>query len=636
VIEQFKAEPSSVSETAQMLQSVSEGERDRLWYQRVYRPHLPQLTWRAAGMGMVLGGVLSITNLYAGLKTGWSFGITITAGILAFAVFRVVERIWPVAPFGELENNAMQSATSAAGFMVSAGLISFIPALMLMGGPALAPWQVAVWILSVSVLGVLVAVPLKRQMINVDQLPFPSGIAAAETIRSLHGDGETSSRKARALGVGALIGAVIAYLRDAHAAIVGKLTASYASLKGLAFGLPAQITWPGTVRGVEAEKLTLAFDLSIVLYAAGAIVGLRTALSVLLGAVINWFVIAPWLIQHQISVNGKVITGGFGRVVGWSAWPASALMVVAALVAVAWQWRAWVRGWQQLSGVWDTTAKAADTAPAQAEVPVRWVTIGLGLTAFVLIYIQNAFFGIPLFFGALAIVMALILSVMTARVAGETDIAPPVGKVSQIANAALTQGQPTLNLMTASVTVGASMHAADLLTDLKCGYLLGARPRMQFLAQLLGLVAGTLACVPAFYLLVPDARVIGERFALPGAFTARATAEGMALGLSAIPPSALQATFWAAALALVLAIAELRYPQTRRFLPSALGFGLGMVQPFYNALSIALGAVLAQVWFRRHRASADAYLVPLASGMIAGESLMAVAVIMALLMLGLA
>jgi uncharacterized oligopeptide transporter (OPT) family protein len=64
--------------------------------------------------------------------------------------------------------------------------------------------------------------------------------------------------------------------------------------------------------------------------------------------------------------------------------------------------------------------------------------------------------------------------------------------------------------------------------------------------------------------------------------------------------------------------------------------GLGMVQPFYNALSIALGAVLAQVWFRRHRASAEAYLVPLASGMIAGESLMAVAVIMALLMLGLA
>src|SRR5262245_39157612 len=57
-------------------------EIERQWYEQVYRgrgDRLPQLTWRAVTMGALLGGVLSITNLYIGLKAGWGFGVAITA-----------------------------------------------------------------------------------------------------------------------------------------------------------------------------------------------------------------------------------------------------------------------------------------------------------------------------------------------------------------------------------------------------------------------------------------------------------------------------------------------------------------------------------------------------------------------------
>src|SRR5262249_53275752 len=60
-------------------------EIERQWYEQVYRgrgDRLAQLTWRAVIMGSLLGGVLSITNLYIGLKAGWGFGVAITACIL--------------------------------------------------------------------------------------------------------------------------------------------------------------------------------------------------------------------------------------------------------------------------------------------------------------------------------------------------------------------------------------------------------------------------------------------------------------------------------------------------------------------------------------------------------------------------
>src|SRR5438045_1121436 len=65
-------------------------EIERQWFETCYRGRgdtLPQLTWRAVIMGSALGGILSLTNLYIGLKAGWQFGVSITACILSFAIW---------------------------------------------------------------------------------------------------------------------------------------------------------------------------------------------------------------------------------------------------------------------------------------------------------------------------------------------------------------------------------------------------------------------------------------------------------------------------------------------------------------------------------------------------------------------
>ena len=187
-------------------------EMERQWYEQVYRgrgDRMPQLTWRAVVMGAVLGGVLSITNLYIGLKAGWGFGVAITACILSYAIWTTLHRLGLVrTPMTILENNCMQSTASAAGYSTGSTLVSAFAAYMLINGVLMPLPSLLAWVFFVAVLGVTMAIPMKRQMINVEQLRFPSGIAAAETLRALHSVGDTAMRSARALGWAGLIAVV--------------------------------------------------------------------------------------------------------------------------------------------------------------------------------------------------------------------------------------------------------------------------------------------------------------------------------------------------------------------------------------------------------------------------------------------
>src|SRR5438874_783355 len=66
-------------------------------------------------------------------------------------------------------------------------------------------------------MGVFLAVPAKRQMINIEKLPYPTGIAAATTLRSIHTEGKEAGRQARTLYIAGLLGAVVTWMRDADA-----------------------------------------------------------------------------------------------------------------------------------------------------------------------------------------------------------------------------------------------------------------------------------------------------------------------------------------------------------------------------------------------------------------------------------
>jgi putative OPT family oligopeptide transporter len=304
--------------------SDNDREAARLWLDTVYQgDDAVQLTPRAVLTGMVIGGVMSISNLYVGLKTGWGLGVTITSCILAFAVFKFLEAIVPAyrgRPFTILENYTMSSAASAAGYMSSAGLVSALPALYLTTGRLMQWWEIMLWLGAISMLGVFMAIPLKRQLINIDQLPFPSGIATAETLRSMHSEGGAAVVKARSLFAAAIVGATLALWRD--------LLPKIQSLAAFAF--PTELPfWPSAFGRDMLTKYTIGIEGSLIMVAAGAIMGMRVAISMLVGSLICFGIIGPILVEQEI------VAPGYRGIVSWVLWPSTAMMVASGLLSFA-------------------------------------------------------------------------------------------------------------------------------------------------------------------------------------------------------------------------------------------------------------------------------------------------------------
>ena len=196
---------------------------EKTWYERAFRGEAaPQLTLRAVLLGSFLGFFLAFTNLYVGLKTGWGLGVAITACIVSFSLWNLCLRLGIArSPLSILESNCMQSSASAAGYSTGSTMVSATPALLLLtvsaqnpGGQHL-PWPVlAGWTFFLALLGVALAIPMKRNMINQEKLRFPSGIAAAVTLQSLYSQGKEATAKARALLYAALVAAVPPLVMD--------------------------------------------------------------------------------------------------------------------------------------------------------------------------------------------------------------------------------------------------------------------------------------------------------------------------------------------------------------------------------------------------------------------------------------
>src|SRR2546427_10920547 len=200
---------------------------ERQWYDQVYRgrgDRMLQLSWRAVAMGSVLGALLSLTNLYIGLKAGWGFGVAITACILSYAIWTALYRMGLArTPMTILENNCMQSTASSAGASTGGPLLSAFSAYMLLNDSTLPLPTMIAWVFFLSVLGVTMAVPMKRQMINLEQLRFPSGIAAAETLRALHAVGDPGIRWARALAWAGALAMASKFWAEGLVLVGGKL-----------------------------------------------------------------------------------------------------------------------------------------------------------------------------------------------------------------------------------------------------------------------------------------------------------------------------------------------------------------------------------------------------------------------------
>jgi OPT family oligopeptide transporter len=611
------------------------------WFEHHYRGDIPQLTARAVFVGAILGGIMSLSNLYVGLKTGWGLGIAITACILSFSVGRSLEKTGIIKTnLSILENNAMQSTASAAGYSTGSTLVSGISALLILQGTHLPFWTLMLWTVFLAILGVMMAIPMKRQMINIEQLPFPSGIAAAETLRSLYAAGEEAARKAKGLGISGVAGALVAFCRDNGF----KWWPSF-------LRIPGMIEIPGSVGGQKLIQWTISWEMSLIMIAAGAIIGMRVASSMLLGALFNYGYLAPMMYKY-----GAIKELGYRGIVSWSLWGGTALMVTSGMLSFAFQWRTVGKALSSLAGALgrrpgrsagdhirhgdSTQSRLPDSATdprlitlaamQSIEVPTTWFVLGVAVATAGVLSIQTICFGIHWWMGLLSVLMTFFLAVVACRATGETDITPigAMGKITQLFYGIIAPANTTINLMTSCVTAGAAASSADLLTDLKSGYLLGANPRKQFIAQFLGIFAGAVVIVPSFYLLVPSPDILGsDIFPAPSAQVWKGVAELLANGLTSLHGTARWALAVGGLTGILITILERTLPpRARSFVPSAMGLGLAFVIPFWNTLSMFVGALMARLLAVGAEETARRYTIPVASGIIAGESLMGVVV----------
>jgi OPT family oligopeptide transporter len=380
--------------------------------------------------------------------------------------------------------------------------------------------------------------------------------------------------------------------------------------------------------------IAFGFEPSVLLIAAGMIVGLRVSLSMLGSAALLYYVVAPKLYALDLAnanVAGYIpsiplIAGGtILHPPRWALWGGTSVMVFASLASLALQWKTIARSF--------TLFRRANTGPhvsaeieqkmAAIEVPNSWLVAGLIPIGIALLGVQIVAFQISWWAGLIAIGMSFLVSMVACRATGETDTTPigAMGKVMQILFAVLSPKNITHNLMSAGVGANSASSSADLLTDLKSGYLLGANPRKQFIAQFIGIFFGTLAVVPAWYLMIPNDAAL-EKFPLPATRTWEAVARVLSNGVGSLPMTARWAILFGAAIGVLLPVCETLFPRARKWIPSAMGLGLGWIVFFSNALAFTIGAGISWLWSLGHRKSQDTFNIPIASGLVAGESLM--------------
>jgi uncharacterized oligopeptide transporter (OPT) family protein len=644
----------------EQIKTWTRAQKDEWWLKTVYRGDMPQLTVRSAITGFLLGGILAATALYVLAKTGIGLGVGLTSVLLSFAMFRSLAAAGLAKDFTVLENNATQSIATSAGYVI-APLCAGLAAYMVMTGNVLPAWQMIVWLVVVSITGVLLAFPMKRRFINEDQLPFPEGRACGVVLDSLYtGGAEVGMFKAKLLYVSAAITAVwqlmvsdgwqrliqFKILRMNAWAAMKEPWVLHDHLDDYYYMWLAKVHLAAPkILGTDIRQLGLRFSLDASMLGVGGLMGVAVATSVLIGAVINLAILAPIMIQHgdivaRTLANGHVVQISRPEIVNqWSTWWGVSMMVVGAVAGLFAKPELFTKAFKSMQKMAGSREPRSDVLE-HIEVPL-WVSwIGVPVFGLLGAWVTHDFFGVPWLLSIVSLPLIFVLTVICTNSMALTSWMPlgAVAKITQFSVGMVDRANPASNLLPASMTAQISMNAASLLSDIKPGYMLGGKPRHQVWGHVIGIVSGAIFAVPLFFLLflTPDASgvrsastIISEKFAMPAAVQWQGVAEIIAKGFHGAPSSAVMAAAIAAVVALLMEFA--RIFTKGRFPLSAVSVGLGVVLPFDSCVAMWIGAMGFWIMGRIYRTpGTKAHEIwvegaePIAAGLISAAALMGI------------
>ncbi len=634
-------------------------QKDRWWLANVFRGDMPQLTLRSGLTGFLLGGLLSATNLYVGAKTGWALGVGLTSVILAFITFRALSGLRLAKDLTILENNCTQSIATAAGYMTGP-LVASMAAYMMIKNE-LVPWyQLVGWSVILALIGVLVAFPMKRRFINDEQQPFPEGRACGVVLDALYtSEAAVGLFKAKALLWAAIIGGGLKF-------IMGEGYQTFLQVQ--VFGLEKarfihervsdyiySFTGPGPdgiprIGGIDIRELGLGFSLDMSMFGAGGLMGPRVANSLLIGCVVNFMILAPWMInvgdilpatvmatgEVRINPQGEPVFGRNQILNTWSLWWGISAMVVASLTALFAKPKVIIGAFTGLFGKKEKT----EDVLGDIELPIWLSFVGVPILTAIAVTLGHFWFGLIWWHGLLAIPLIIVLTMIAANATGLTSTTPTgaLSKITQFSFGALDRTNPATNLMTAGMTSEIASNASNLLMDIKPGYMLGAKPRQQAIGHVIGVFSGALAATPLFYFLFFSKFKTGDQvepylttaqYPFPGASIWKGVSDLITSGGGNLAQSAIVAMVVAGFVAMILEIVRIRSRGKFPIVPLAIG--LGVVIPADSTLMMWTGAMffalMAKVY---NQAGTRGNLLwvgthePICAGLIAGTALVGI------------
>jgi putative OPT family oligopeptide transporter len=561
-------------------------------------PGTREFTPRAISAGLVVAVIMGAAYPYMVLKLGFGPNVSVVSAILGYLILGIAFR-----NFNRWENNIVQTAgTSAAqtAFMcvllAAFDMLAQSPNLKFTFAPT--PFQAFLWLTAASVLGLLLAVPLRRHFVVDEKLTYADGLAAGETIIILDSRGRQASDAALALLLGMLASALLWLLQQPQ----------IAALFGQSEPLLIDTLTPSFF-GLTYAAMNSGFSVSLLSIGSGMIVGNRVNISMGIGSIIAWVWVPHLLLEsHRIADPPTR-----NAVLRWIMWPATGMLIAGGLTAMGLRWRVLARTFKNLS---------AD-AIRGGEFPLKWVGIGVALSTVALLVIQKEFFDVSIWLTLIAVICSLPLMLVGLRVLGETNWGP----ISQISNmmqalfAALVPGNLITNMAASGTTGTIATQSEAIMQDYKAGHMIGSTPRYLTYMQLIAAPIGA-ATVSYIYPVLKGTYGIGANgLTSPISVRWAGFTEFLAGGFATLPNETLMWFGIGAVVGILLTLLEQKW---KKWTPSPTGLGIGMMVPGSIVLTMVVGGFLGWVWEKRSPKTSARLSIPLASGFIAGEAIVAV------------
>ncbi|KAI9701688.1 MAG: hypothetical protein M1820_006316 [Bogoriella megaspora] len=553
------------------------------------------LTIRAVVIGAICGALVNASNVYLGLKTGWTFGANLFGAIVGFTVIKTCSKTFsknfPIlgGDFGPRENNIVQTAATAAGGLSSV-FVSAFPALYqlnLLDTPKTDFWKIVSLTVVGGYFGFFFATPLRKFFIiyvaRELRLIFPTPSATAMTIRSMHAaiTGELEAKmKMKALSA-AFTAAIL--LRVVSQYAIGILWDWHIFTWFFIWGNYNNLA-------INVENWGWLIEWTPAFIGAGILVGLNTAVSFFGGSVLAWGIIGPALVHNNAAFGVQVVDddprwanyisfASLGTKASnkdtpspryWLLWPGVLCMIAVSFTELALQYKviyyifkALYRGtlnginsiyrargrhnaWLERNSRQDESNMVED--PAAPEELVKMWMWAPGLIAVIICtcVVMGVEFDMPVGMSILSIFLAFFFSFLAVQCAGVTDITPltAASKASQIVLGGATKGEhwdvktaQRLNLLGGAIASMGANQASDLVGDFRVGFLLRTPPNQQWLAQGLGTVVAVFLAPAMFMLFATAYPCILDAEAEECAFSAPSVAAWRAVAVAVTDPT---------------------------------------------------------------------------------------------------